>query len=384
MATKAKRPQERHRGQIIPKGDGKWLVRFYNGRDSSGRRLYPSSVVEGTFSQAQKALTSLLSQADSKTYVSPSKVTVKEYIEQWLTTKTSLGPKTKREYENRMKKDVYPLLGGVKLDQLTPLRIQQLYAGMSARGLSPRTVEFTHTVLHQALEQAVRFDMLVKNPAAHVELPRKEHTEQLVFSPAQASLFLEKTSGHKLHPLWVFLLTSGCRPQEALALQWSDFTEDLGVVRIQRALVEVEAGRYEPRETKTARSKRAISVPQETARVLREHRKALGLLGGYVFPSATGSHLDLANVRHAWKKAIRDVNKTLLPADELPKVKLYGARHTHITHLLMLNVHPQVAADRAGHSSIAVTMGTYSHVLPEVDREAGDKVGSLLFRRTGT
>jgi integrase len=378
-----KKKQARNRGQIIPKGDGRWLIRFYLGRQD-GKRVYPSELIEGTFSQAQKALTKLLSKYDTNTFVPPSKLTLKEHCEAWLATKVSLGPKTIREYKNRLTKDVYPYLGSKTIASLSGPIIQTWCASLIARGLSPRTVEFSHTVLSASLKYALRHGLLSANPCAFTELPRKIHSEQKVFSPHEAALFIEHSKASKWNALWTLMLTTGLRPQEAAALTWADIDLTARMVVVRRALVEVTQGHYEPRETKTAQSKRALSIPEYTVKALERHQIASSGIGGaWAFANEDGGYYDISAIRKAWKRDIILANANLAEenaAERVPDIKLYGARHSHLTHLLMMpGGHLKVASARAGHSSIGVTGDTYSHVLPEVDREVGDKIGVLLF-----
>jgi integrase len=383
--TVGKKAQARNRGQIIPKGEGKYLVRFYNGRGPDGKRLYPSELVEGTYGQAQKALTKLLSSSDTGTFVAPSKLTLKEHCDLWLSGKVNLRAKTRNSYRDQLTNHVYPVLGSVRLPLVSETRISQLWSQMTADGLSPRTVAYTHTILSQALKQAVRVGALLKNPAEFCELPKASGDQHaVVFTPEQASLFLEKTSRvSKWYPLWTVLLSAGLRPQEALALEWSevDLGSETGTIQVVRALEEFERGKYRVATVKTKKSRRAVSIPQEVVEVLKEHRKTSGRIAGFVFPNDEGSFYTISHVRKAWKQDIKRVNKARLVADELPMPKLYGARHSHATHLLSENVHPKIVQERFGHSSIRITMDTYTHVLPGMDREASDKTGSLLFAK---
>ena len=374
-------PTPRNRGQIIPKGDGRWLVRFYAGRDAEGKRQYPAKLVEGTYKQAEKELTKMLRESDTGTFVPASKQSLKDYCTLWLDGKVGLSAKTKRDYILRLEKDVYPVLGTVKLDQVSELRIAALYAGMTARGLSPRTVQYTHTVLSQSLEKAVRIGQLLKNPCTYVELPKRIKQAPVIFTPAEAHLFLERTSGSRWSPLWYVLLTAGLRPQEALALDWTDLDLEAGLLRVSKALVETAPGIYTVGPCKSSNGVRPISLPAVTVEVLKAHRKSTGSIGGWVFPSLEGTHYDLSRPRKAWKRDIKAVNVTLaqLELPLLPTPKLYGARHSHLTHLLMAGVHPKAAAQRGGHTE-AVSMDVYSHVLPEVDAQAGEKINTLLFK----
>ena len=361
----------RNRGSIIPKGDQKYLVRVYLYKDAEGKRVYASKLVDGSWREADKERTRMLRDMDTRVFTKPSKQTVRDFLAEWLAGKTDVGAWTKRGYADALRLHVTPIIGHLTLDQLGNTHVQRVYDAMLAAGKSPRTIELVHRTLSQAFSRAVQWGLISKNPCQYTTRPKKVRQEQSVLSPDQVQLFLERTADGPLHALWCLLLTAGLRPQEALALQWSDITDTS--VRINRALVQVSAGKYELQETKTQGSRRTVSVPAETSAALWRHRKSTAAVSGQVFRSNTGGPLDIANVRRCWKAALR--------ASGLPVVRLYDARHTHITHLLMAGVHPKVAADRAGHSTVNLTLNTYSHVLPEVDKAAAETIGVLLFKR---
>ena len=390
-------PKKKHtaraRGSIVPRGDRRYLVRVFLGRDDSGKRNYLAKTVEGTRTDAEKALERLLVGVEEQTVVPNTKQTVGDYLNQWLKNREGIEPKTRRDYEDRIRLDLIPNLGEVQLTSLTRERCQKLVKTLQTeRKLSRRTIEYDFMVLKQALTDAVRDGRLARSPAQYVELPKRDHVEMRVLSPEQVSALLEYTAGSDLqrHALWTLLLTTGLRPQEALALKWNDLTtvtRDDGTeaagITIVRALKRVGSSQWEVGAVKTRKGQRSVPLPQDTYAALKAHRarqRADILRHGakyrrdeFIFACrhrSLGKHLDVPSVRRWWKAALRGAN--------LPQVRLYDARHTHATLLLRAGVHAKVAQARLGHSTFRLTMDTYSHVVDEMQQEATDVMDKLL------
>lgn len=362
--TRSKRRAERNRGQIQAKGDGKWLVRVYVGRDLNGKRKYASKVIEGTFKQADQERVRMLRDQDTGTFIEPSKLSLAKYLESWLETKAGLSAKSLRDYTHLLAKHVTPHLGMFKLVQLTPLLIGKLYGSLSSdHKLSARTVRYTHSVLSQALTQAVEWNMLQRNPCTSVELPRMKQGgsgDTLTFE--ETACLLEKSTNDRLHALWRLLLTAGLRPQEALALKWSDLSD--ARLSITRALKETEPGKWIPvEETKTGKG-RMVALSAETLSALSSARVSQSreilkqgskyTRNDFIFATRTGHHFTIPNVRRYWKAA--------LASAEIREVRLYDTRHTNISQELKLGVPPQDVADRHGHDVVTM-MNTYRHFI---------------------
>ena len=154
-------------GQIIKRGENIHLIRIYLGRGEDGKHSYLNQTVHGPKKDAQRELTKLLRERDLGTLAQPSRTTLNEYLENWLgsVAKTRVRERTHRDYVWLLKKYIRPTLGERRLDQLKALELQKLYGDLSAQGLSPRTVRYAHTVLRNALEQAVKWGMIARNPA---------------------------------------------------------------------------------------------------------------------------------------------------------------------------------------------------------------------------
>jgi integrase len=224
--------------------------------------------------------------------------------------------------------------------------------------------------------------MLVVNPCNIVNLPRQQKTEMKAFSPEQAKRFLESAKDSKHALIFAFALASGMRPEEYLALKWSDIDFDKHTATVQRALIWRKGGGWYFSEPKTAKSRRTLPLPESLLIRLKTHKKqqaeAILKLGqsyernNFVFTTDEGKPIRYGNLTK------RYFHKILEKAD-LKGYRLYDLRHTTATLLLSEGVNPKIVSERLGHASIVLTLDTYSHVLPDMQKEASSKLGQVLF-----
>jgi integrase len=250
--------------------------------------------------------------------------------------------------------------------------------------LDGRTVNYIHTIVHRALKDAVRWGRLARNPADAADPPRGGPKSDGVHSWDAATLreFLAvaMATSDRLHPLWVLLATTGMRRGEALGLRWSDVDLDAGRLRVVQTIIQVRS-KVTVGEPKTARGRRPIALDAGTVTVLREHRKQSleerMLVGpdfddrGLVFHQPDGSCLRPDAVSATFVRRVRQAG--------LPRLTLKGLRHTWATLALERGIHPRVVQERLGHSTIAITLGIYSHVAPTLHDEAAEIVAGLLL-----
>ena len=268
------------------------------------------------------------------------------------------------------------------LSNITPVQIKSVYNKMIEDGLSPKTVKNTHGVLRNALGQAVKWGKLNRNPTELVSLPRQEKNEMKVLSPDQAKVFIDATVNNRWKALFSLLVTTGMRPGEALGLKWTDVDLDSGKVTVCRSLTRIGRDWF-LEEPKTARSRRTIPIPRNVVKDLEEHKEEQEEVklkaqegdyidNGFVFATQVGSPLDKQNIvnRHF---------KPLLDSAGLPEIRLYDLRHTCATLLLSAGVNPKIVSERLGHASTTLTMDTYSHVLPDMQKSATEIIDDLLF-----
>ena len=367
------------RGQILPRKYG-FLVRVFAGSDpQTGKRKYINEKVRGNKRDAEKVRTALLRKLDmGELVLEPTHMSVKEYLEHWLevAAKPRLDSSTHKEYGNLMRRYIYSPLGSKKLTKLTPVDIQEVYSDMTNSDLAARTVRYTHTVLSNALTQAVKWRMLSQNSAQYVDLPKQRKTEMQCLSEEEVQLFLEHAKQDAHYVLFTVMLSTGVRPGEALALKWIDLNPAKNVLTIQRSWGRLGEG-YGFKPPKTKRGFRNITIPMSLTKLLLGHKEAQPWESELIFPSQNNTPLNERNITHRHFKP-------LLKQAELPDIRLYDLRHTHATLLLKADVHPKIVSERLGHSSIQITLDTYSHVLPNMQQESAEKLEDIIFEKVRT
>lgn len=386
MGVRTKKARKgRRRGQTIPQGEGRYLLRYYAGIGADGKRKYPSVVFEGSKREAEKELTRLQGELDGGRHVGPCRKTLKEHFEDWIATKRGITAKTREDYRTLMENHVLPALGHRRIDKLDEGHVGRLCGELEDdKGLAPRTIQYVHSVLNQCLRWGVRVRRISRNPADEIDLPKVVQKERAVFTEEQLAHFLQSTEGTPLHPLWVLLFHTGLRPGEALALRWTDMSKD-GHLTVDRALKRNGATGFVVGVPKTKGSRRTIPLTRATLDALEEHRtrqvKEMMKRGGkyerngLIFANNIGRPLDIARIRRRFKVALKGTGS--------PSIRLYDARHTHATLMLKLHKNVKVVSERLGHASVKMTLDTYTHALPGLQAEAVETFDRAL-RQTGT
>jgi integrase len=341
--------------------------------------------------ECQAALTKVLVAIEARSYTPPSKITVKAFLlDEWLpTVKVTLRPTTYASYTMLARQHVIPRLGALQLQNLSAAAINALYAYLASEGrvrgggLSGSSVRRVHAVLHRACHDAVRWGRLTTNPVAAADPPKAsaEHQDRLpVWNAEQLSAFLDHVSQDRLYALWRLLAMTGMRRGEALGLGWEDLDMEAARLTIRRAWIPVN-GVAQMSEPKSRRSRRTIALDPVTLEVLQAHaaRQADEQGGwtegraeaGFVFTRPDGRPLVPWVVSKAFHVHAR--------AALLPQIPLHGLRHTYATLALATGVNPRIVSGRLGHSTVALTLDVYSHVLPQQDRQAAETIAALLL-----
>jgi integrase len=262
-------------------------------------------------------------------------------------------------------------------------------------GLSPATVTKVHIVLHRALQMAVRWDYLPRNPADQVDRPSVPKRDLQALDPAELNRLLavaintaqrptisrtQARADHQWAVLWALAINTGLRESELLALQWPDVDMDSRLISVRRNLVKAKQQRPQYGEPKSATSRRTVSIDAETVRLLRAHKSRqfedrLAALDwaafDLVFCSQIGTPLMRRNVLRAFKLA---VGRAGLPES----IRFHDLRHAHATLLLRAGVALKTASARLGHSGIAITADLYQHVAGDLDADAAQRVADVL------
>ena len=330
--------------------------------------------------EVERQMSAILTEVERGSYVDVQRMTFGEYLDGWwAVARTSIQPTSEKQYRTVVKR-ARARLGSLRLAQLKPEHIEGFYAELMDQGLSPSTIRLYHAVLNRALGQAVRRRYLPSNPCTFVDKPRVQRTEMHVWTAAQAQTFLAGTRDDALYPVWLVLLTTGMRRGEVLGLRWRDIDLDGAVVSISRNLGYGRDVRWELREPKTSASRRSIPIPGAVADALRqvkaaqdERKAAIGDgwdSRDFVFDRGDGLHLDPDAVTARFNQLVSTLG--------LPAIRLHDLRHTSATLMLKAGVHPKVAQERLGHSSVRMTLDLYSHTLEGMQRDVSDLLAETL------
>ena len=381
------------RGHAYKRGST-WTV-IYDEPSPNGKRRQRSKGGFATRREAQRFLTDALAHIDGRTYVEPARTTLGDWCEQWLDVQHSrLRPSTCDSYHDVLHGRVLPELGHVPLQSLTAARIDQLYARLLAEGrsdgtggLSARSVRYTHTILRRVLSDAVRKNLLTRNPTDAADPPSASEAKaptMRTWTASEVTRFLEHTATDRLAAAWRLAASTGMRRGEVLGLHWRDLDLDTGRATVVQTLV---AGPRAPRLSKPKSGRgRSVALDDGTVQALRAHRKAqaaeLLALGpayedhGLVFAREDGVPLSPRTFTRHFADNAR--------AAGVPVIRLHDLRHTWATLALGQGVHPKVVQERLGHASIAVTLDIYSHAVPAMQEAAAEQVAALFRSRSAT
>lgn len=358
----------------------KYRVRYFAGYNSDGKRVYPSKTFK-TRKDANTWLTARLREKHLGEYAEASTLTLSQYLAQWLSVKKqNLRENTLYSYKGYVRLYVEPELGKMRLTAIKPVHIEQWQARLLTK-ISPRTVSCVRVMLGGVFTRAIKTKLLTHNPVRDAETVKWKRPVMNCFSPEEANAFLEKREG-PLGLLLAFMLSTGLRPEEVMAVKWRDVELEAvrGQVWMRQIVLRVPGGGWRFDTPKTKNAIRTIGFPKTLALELREHRRAQleeRMKAGkhyqdfdLVFATAIGTPFT--------RSPITDEFKRTLTRAELPNIRLYDLRHSFVTLSLAAGVDPKTVSDEAGHASVAFTLDHYGHVLKVMREGAVDKREAFL------
>ncbi len=249
-------------------GEKRWVASFVL---ENGKRKY---LTGKTQKEALEKLRKAQREYEQGMLATGTRQTVKQYLEYWLEDvhKSRIRLSTYVEYRLMLDKHILPALGQMQLQRLTSEQVEALYARKREEGLSPGSIRNIHTVLHKALEHAVRRSCVARNVCDSVELPRYSRGEARILTKEQAKLLLEQARGHQMEAILTLAVTTGMRRGELLGLHWQDIDFERGSLQVRRTMNRISGHGLRETEPKTAQSRRNIVLPQFVVEVLKEHR----------------------------------------------------------------------------------------------------------------
>jgi integrase len=355
-------------GSIYRRTDGRWAAGISLG---NGRRKH---FYGKTRQEVAQKLTAALKAKQDGLPLPSERQTVRTFLAHWLeTVRPSLRPSTWTRYALDVNSKAIPNLGTLPLGKLGAAHLQRLYAQRLAAGDSPKTVVHLHAVLHRALAHAAQWDMVVRNVADLVSRPRVPKREMTTLNADQVSAFFDALDGERLEALYVLAVSTGMREGELLALRWQDVDLNAASLQVRATLTWGTGGAFSLSEPKTKSSQRQILLTSMEVEKLRQHRRLQAeerlRLGSawedlsLVFANEVGRPILPQNL-------VRRSFRRILDRAGLPHVRFHDLRHTAATLLLGRGVHAKIVSEMLGHSQIGITLDTYSHVLPTMQKDA--------------
>jgi integrase len=375
------------KGHIRERSPGRWAI-VIDARDPvTGKRLRKWHTFKGNKREAQTECARLIGEHKAgKVNLAPNKTTAAEFLAHWLDhMQAQLTPRSHERYSELVIKNIVPLIGSTALAKLQPVMISQAYAKALKNGrrdgkggLSPKTVLYMHRVLRQALAQAVLWELLGRNPADAVEPPKTERRQMTALDTDATATLVEAARDTSLFIPVLLAVMCGIRRGEIAALRWRSVDLERGTLAVVASAEQTkETVREKPPKNGKGRSVALPSlVVDELCRYRIKQAEHLLRLGvrltddHHVVMREDGLPLQPRSLTHAFQ--------IFLKTHKLQRVRLHDLRHTHATQMLKSGVHPKVAQERLGHSSIAITLDLYSHVMPGMQDEAAQRVDVAL------
>ncbi|HSZ70211.1 MAG TPA: tyrosine-type recombinase/integrase [Solirubrobacteraceae bacterium] len=367
------------RGSTRKRGSS-WTAYWDDYDVATGERRQRSRGGFATRRDAQRHLAGVVVAVNEGSYSEPSKQPLGRFlVEEWLpAVKSTVRPLTYTNYAARVRSVTKYPIAAVPLRALSGGHLTALYGELERDGLSVGTRRFTHSVLRRALNDAVRWGKLTRNPAAAADPPAASRSKVRAWSDRELRTFLAHVEGDRLQGLWRLAATTGMRRGELLGLTWRHLDLDGARLRVEQQLLPTAGGlTFGP--PKSARSERTVALDAGTADALRHHRATQQLereLAGDVYRDG-----DLVFCNEIGEpvhpQALTAMFTSLRKAAGIPSGSLHVLRHTAATIALTRGIPLHVVAGRLGDRAETL-LATYAHLLPHSDEVAAETIAAVL------
>lgn len=364
-------------GSVYRRKDGRWVAQIPL-ENNRKKLIYCKSEKE-----ANVALRKALHDLEKGMLATGPQQTLKSYLINWLekVQKPDVRATTYNNNHSAIYKHIIPALGHHTLQRLHPRHIQDFYGSKLDEGLSAGMVKNIHSVLHKALNNAIRWDLIARNPCDLVTQPKAKRHEAHPLTQEQVRQLLDAARGYQMEALLTVAVTTGMRQGEILGLHWQDIDFQAGALEVRRSIARAGKEGLKVHEPKTAKARRKIALPAFVVEILKWHRERQQAMCNpdvsgedikVVFSTYSGGYTHPVDLYRRFKKVLKVAG--------LPNVRFHDLRHSAATLLLKMEIHPKIVQEILGHSSIGITMDIYSHVLPSMQQDAMRKMNDLLKR----
>lgn len=365
----------------VRKDGSTWLYEVTIGVDpETGKRKRKKKRGFATKREAQSALNKLIAEIESGEYIEPTKILFGEYLKDFMKVReTELELETFLNEKDNLEAHVIPALGNVSISDITVAKLQKFVNDLiTEKDLKPSSVKKVFSPVSIALDRAVKMELIPKNPAENVVRPKISKEEMKVWTSEQVNHFLKHARNDRLFVLFHLAFTTGLRQGELLGLRWKDVDLENGIIRVTQTLRRKSGLKN---GGKTYSATRTVTLLKETIPILKKHRARVlreKLRGGedykdndLVICTSKGTPVSPRNALRSFKRLTKNAG--------LPEIRFHDIRHTHATLLLLAEVNPKIVAERLGHSKVSITLDTYSHVLPNMQKGVADKLSNIIY-----
>jgi integrase len=358
----------KNEGSIFRKPNGTWVAQV----SVLSKRISHSA---RSRAECQAWIRQTLDQIDQGMTFEARNLRLSDYLREWIgVKKASVRQRTAFQYERLISLYVAPMLGRVRLKDLSLRLVNRFYERLAAQGVGVSHIRYAHRVLHAALEHAARTGLLGRNPAHGATLPKRPYREMAILNEQQVTSFLVAASSSKFRTLFHLAVTTGMRFSELRGLSWSDVDWIKGTISVKRQIQQMPRLGPTIGEPKTHSAIRTIRLGETSLDMLREHQQRVERLQveagngwqerGLIFPSKVGTPFIPC--------AVQDEFHRVLEAASLPRIRFHDLRHTAASLMLSHGVAALVVSKILGHSSPSITLGIYAHsTLDMQDHAAG-------------
>lgn len=371
------------KGYVRKRGNS-WSFTVDVGKDPrTGKRKQKTQSGFKTKKEAQNALAEMVTHVDKGIYIESSKRKFKEFTLEYIENIYYAKVKAS-SYEaaiNIINNQILPWFGDVELDKIDQFLVHQFYREKKESGLSSSYIQRMHELIRMLLRVAFKWELIKKDVAALIEPPRIEKKQMSVWNVEQVNEYLKFTKHSRYHPVFFLAAYTGMRKGEIIALHWDDIDFEAKTISVNKTLYKISSG-FLLQEPKTKSSVRTIYMDEDIERVLKKQKVKQNLEklknGGVyedknlVFAQETGGYILPSAVNGLFGRFIKQAG--------MPHIRFHDLRHTHATILLGMGVNPKIVSERLGHSSVQMTLDTYSHVMPSMKKDLSEQFSKVMKR----
>ncbi len=359
-------------GNVRQKRPNLWEGRIVAGHKKDGSPIY--KYVSGrTQKEAYEKLRELITEYRNVELTEDSQITVEEWLQKWMDEYMlfSIREQTWKSYESVIRLHIIPNLGKKKVAALTTSVVQKFYNKLLSEGKSGSLVRDTHLILHQAMDVAVKENLIAKNPTNGTKIPKVEYKPKYILNETQLEMFMDAIKQDELwYDFFYTEITTGLRRGELCGLKWCDFNATTGQLNVVRTVTTRKGGGFKAGETKTEKGTRTIYLPPSTVKLLSERKTKVS--SEWIFPNFYNNSKPI-NPATAYSRL-----KTILKKAGLPSIRFHDLRHTFATHALSSGVDARTLSGILGHTNASFTLDTYTHVTNDMQKNASVIVGRFM------